>query len=580
MTRLGYILRTALLLVLLAVLSGCVRMPTEGPVVESQVSPDADAAPGIYFDPRPPRPGQSASEIVSGFLEAMKATPIKTSVARQFLSTRARDDWTPERQILTYSEISSPSGELEMTLEMSDVNQYDERGAWRQTESRRELGFVLTEESGEWRIDEAPDALIVPDSWFADQYARVSLFFFDPASEVLVPEPVFVPRGDQFASSLVRGLLAPPAGESAHVAHTYFPPGMTLGLSVPISSAGVAEVSLTGDPDVIDEETAQRMLVQLVWTLRQEPRIRAVELSVGGQTFGIPGGPTQVNLDVGSAYNPNDVRATAELFALTDGRLVRGSLGSLVATAGPMGQEELGVSSVGVNLSGNQGAGVSGDGTSLLLAPVEQPDGEAVQVLSDAVDLQAPVWDYRDRAWLVDRAGGSARVLLLVDDKPREVKVPGITGRDVRRLLVSRDGSRLVAVLRGPAADRLVAARVQQDEEGRVRQVSRAERLSLAVEESARIRDIGWRSSTTVSVLSDITDDLSQVRTVSVDGSPGEISTGGASRLRGRIRVLVSSPLEGSEVYALGGRRVTDLTRPERPLTDLPRGTTSLTFAG
>ena len=48
-----------------------------------------------------------------------------------------------------------------------------------------------------------PDALIVPETWFDDWYERASLYYFDPTTEIMVPEPVFVPRGDQFASSLV-----------------------------------------------------------------------------------------------------------------------------------------------------------------------------------------------------------------------------------------------------------------------------------------------------------------------------------------------------------------------------------------
>ena len=41
------------------------QMPTAGPVVESQVSTEVDDAPGISFDPRPPRPGSPRSEIVA-----------------------------------------------------------------------------------------------------------------------------------------------------------------------------------------------------------------------------------------------------------------------------------------------------------------------------------------------------------------------------------------------------------------------------------------------------------------------------------------------------------------------------------
>ena len=49
-------------------------------------------------------------------------------------------------------------------------------------------------EDGEWRIDAAPDALIVPEDWFETRYRQVSLYFFDPTASILAPEPVFVPQ--------------------------------------------------------------------------------------------------------------------------------------------------------------------------------------------------------------------------------------------------------------------------------------------------------------------------------------------------------------------------------------------------
>ena len=94
------------------------------------------------------------------------------------------------------------------------------------------------------------------------------------------------------------------------------------------------------------------------------------------------------------------------------------------------------------------------------------------------------------------------------------------------------------------------------------------------------IRDIGWRSPTTISVLSDITDDLSQVETISVDGSPGDLGIEGASRLRGGTRQLVSSPVQGAEVFAVAPEALSDLTAPERPIGPLPEGLSSLTYVG
>ncbi len=573
-TRTGRFTRAVLAVGACALLAGCVQMPSDGPVVEPPASTGVDDVPGISFNPRPPRAGETPSDIVAGFLEAMKATPISPTVARQFLSREAADAWVPERQIITYAELDTPSGETDVRIPMTDVNLYDAHGAWHRTEASRGLGLSLIEEDGEWRIDDVPDALIVPDSWFDDWYQRVSLYFFDPTSEVLVPEPVFVPRGDQFASSLVRGLLTQPTGESQDVVQTYFPAGTTQGLSVPISS-GIAEVALSGDPDAIDEDTAQRMIAQLVWTLRQEPRINAVRLSVGGRPFGLPGGSTQVGLDVGRGYDPSDL-ASNDLFALADGLVVTGSLGDFDSTLGPLGVDDYGIRSIGVDIAGSRVAGISDDGASMLVAPVAAPDGEVTTVVSGAVDLAAPSWDHRDRIWVLDRNAGRARILLAVEDAATVVDVPGLSGRTVTKLMVSRDGTRLVAVVRGRTADRVVSARVRHGTDGAVLGFTALQTLPLPPDGSPRLRDIAWRSPTSVSVLS-VTDDVSQIRTLSVDGAPGDI--GGTTRLRGGIKLLVSAPLD-SEVFALAGRTVRSLTRTERAVPALPPGLTSVTYTG
>ena len=219
-----------------ALLAGCVRMPTSGPVVESEGTSGSQDAPGISFDPRPPQAGQATGEVVEGFFEAMKATPVSVSVARQFLSREAAEAWVPEQQIITYAELGDPTAGTSVRVQLDDVNTYDARGAWQRTRGGTTLSIGLVKEDGEWRIDEVPDALIVPDTWFDDWYERASLYYFDPTSEIMVPEPVFVPRGEQFASSLVRGLLTRSSADLEDVTRTYFPPGTTHGLSVPITS--------------------------------------------------------------------------------------------------------------------------------------------------------------------------------------------------------------------------------------------------------------------------------------------------------------------------------------------------------
>ena len=562
-----------------ALLAGCVSMPTDGPVVEPQVTSATDDVPGISFDPPPPRAGESAPEVVEGFLEAMRATPISLTVARQFLTAEAADAWDPEQQIITYAEPGTATGESSVRLLLSDINVYDARGAWQRAQAQRLLETGLVQVDGEWRIDSVPDALIVPESWFDDWYERASLYYFDPTSEVLVAEPVFVPRGDQSASSLVTGLVTQLPEELQDVVRTDFPAGTRDGLSVPVVG-GVAVVALSGDPAAIDEETGRRMLAQLAWTLRQDPQVRAVQLNVGGGAITLPEGSAQGYLDAGDPFDPDGERPVSDLYALQDGRVVSGELDDFVDTLGPLGKEGYDLRSIGVTISGSHVAAVSTSGTEVYVAPTQAPDGEVSNPVTGAVDLARPHWDHRDRMWVLDRNAGRARVTVVVDGTAIEQRVPGVSGRKVTEVLVSRDGSRLVAVVRGRKADRVVSTRIRHDMAGGILGFTPPQVLPLPEEGSPRIRDIGWRTPTSISVLRTFTDDLSLVRTFSVDGSPGEIVVNGLTRVRGGVRTLVSAPVDGSEVLALGRKTVASLTRPDRIVPTLPEGLSALTYVG
>ena len=574
------LLRVPLALCGVLLLASCVRMPSEGPVTEVDDDVSTSTTTGIGIDPKPPQPGESASEIVANFLEAMKATPSSASVAREFLTTEAQKRWAPERGIVTYDELGDPVGEQQVALPMSGIEVYDGRGAWQGSSPEDVTTFELTTEDGEWRIAALPDALMVPTTWFEEQFSRVSLYFFDPTARIFVPEPVFVPEGPQLASAMVRGLLSDPPLDPM-INRTFVPADFS-STSVPISTAGIAQVTLAGDPAAVEEDARKRILNQLIWTLRQEPGIDAVTLTIGDEAEqGLGGVASQVTLSAGDAFDPTGVQSSGDLFGLVDGRLVRGSIGSLLATPGPMGAERLGVRSIGVNLDGDRVAGVSGDGRSVLVAPNDDA-GRAVEVASGARDLLPPAWDFADRIWLTDRRGGRAQISVVIGEQPpRRIDVPGISNRDIRHLLVSRDGSRLVAVIRTPKGDQVRASRILHTEGGRVLRATRAVVLDFVPDPAnPEIRDIAWRSPTSISVLSDINNDYSQVETISVDGAPGDLTVVGASRLRGGNTQLVGSPVTDAEVFAVAPQSVTDLAAPERALGPLPEGVTSLTYVG
>ena len=63
------------LLTALLTLSACVSLPDDGPVVESDLSRERDDRRAADFEPKPPAEGASRQAIVTGFLDAMTATP-------------------------------------------------------------------------------------------------------------------------------------------------------------------------------------------------------------------------------------------------------------------------------------------------------------------------------------------------------------------------------------------------------------------------------------------------------------------------------------------------------------------------
>lgn len=556
-------LRLVLALVALVLLAGCVRMPTQGPVV--RVDPmvtDPDDS-GAYYDPRPPEPGADPGEVVLGFLEAMKATPVRTSVAAGFLTERAQRAWRPEAATYTYADHGPPTGSVDLEMEFQGVHSYDTRGRWRRALAPRESTweFPMTLEGEEWRIDSAPDALLVPESWFEEWYERAVLYFVDPTRSRLVPEPVVVPSGDQMATALVRGLLA--GAPRPGISRSAFPREARLALnSVPIED-GVADVVLEGP---FDETASAESVAQLAWTLRQVPQVTHFRLTVDDRPVTLPDGGPEISVQAGQSWSPLGASPERDLFALADGRLLRGGFGSFSPTSGSWGQGAPDVRSLAVSIDGATAVGVTSDGTSVVTAPVNEP-GEVVTVLQGATDVLPPSMDAAGRTWLLDRTSVGARVLVL---GPRGrvdvVDVPGISGRDVTHLLVSRDSSRLVAVVRGRGRDRVVVSRIAHDPGGRQASFTRARSVEAGVEPARRVVDIGWRSPVTLAVLSNVTPEVAQVQVVAVDGSPGDVEGRGGTRVRGRALRLVVSPAEGDGVYVVTRGATLDLTRPTREL--------------
>jgi Lipoprotein LpqB beta-propeller domain/Sporulation and spore germination len=563
-----------------AAMSGCVTLPDTGPVTEAGSAGAADTDVVCCYVPNPPQPGESKTDIVQHFLEAMTATPIQTSVAQQYLTTSAQTAWDPELETIVYGDATRPQNQTRVAVgvAMTDAYELDSRGAYvgPVPEAELTLTFAMDLEDGQWRISELPDALIVPRGWVDDHYRAVDVYYLDPTARILVPEPVSVPRGEQFATALMRSLLAGPGPALKGVSRNLLPPGLTLGLSVPVDADGLADVALEGDASAMSPQEAEFAAVQVAWTLRQDPTVQSIRLTADGES--LPGQAREIRPDAGAEYDPADFSSSTAMFALRDGRVVSGGPEAMDPVGGLVGQRSYGFTDLATSLESSQVAGLTGGRTSVLLGATYDPDQPVQEIVSGATELLRPAWDFADRLWLVDRAASGAQVSLYVDGILRTVRVPGVSGEDVRRFLVSRDGSRLVAVVRRQRRDVVVVSRLRYNDRGVLRGAAQAKALPWPTEERPRITDLTWQTPTSVAVLYP-NGDFAQVRTLAVDGAPASLSVASPT-LSGEFRWLVGSPEPGLALLAVTRKGFTDLSDANRSTLTSDVDLRTLTYTG
>jgi hypothetical protein len=573
----------AALCVACLVLTGCgVGMPDSGPVHETGAT-GADRDDGsVNISPLRPGKGDSPEQIVTGFIDAMRATPaITTSVARQFLTKQASTAWQPTGMVL-YDRVAAPRGLNDVQATLIDADRTDGRGAWLGPVGDLSVNFPIELEDGEYRISDPPPYLIVEKSWFAQRFQQASLYYFDPSATILVPEPVFVPRGRQFLSSLVNGLLQMPPPELTGAEQSSFPRDLRA-LSVPVSD-GVAQVDLTSDTaetTVPSPEQVEQLVSQLAWTLRQDPAISRFRVTIDGRSVQLPNEP-EFNIDHGHEYAPYVAGSSTQLFGLQNGLMVGGSPQNLAPVTGPFGQDSYGLRTIATDLRAEQVAGVSIDGDTLSVAPVKDNGDQPRDLITGGEDLLRPAWDFQGRLWEVDRRKTGA-VVSFLDKKTGEMRpltVDGISDNDVKSFLISRDGSRLIAVIRENAEeDAIVVSRILSSGEGQVLSALPAQNMTDPDNADGQIRDIAWRSPTSIAVLQPVNHELFQVRSASVDGASLADST---VTIDEPVIGLIGTPVEGEPIYAFTKSEtrtaLADLAGPRGERLDIDPGLTMLAY--
>jgi hypothetical protein len=525
---------------------GCTTLPDSGKVHTRAADDEETTSQAPYFAPPGPAAGDSPEDIVRGFLLAMQANPPSTAVARSFLSSRAKATWQPDEGTVVYDAPTVTTAGGQVIARLRGAHRLSPQGVWLDGTATSTETFALTlvPEGGQWRIDNPPNALAVPSSYFSSLFVPFDLYWFDRSGTVLVPTLVYVPRGEETATNLVRGLLAGPPPVQRDATVSAFPARSTFDPIVVVNDAGVAEVPL--DPAVLRLPPAElnRVVVQLASTLRQVPGINRLRLTVDGAPVSLSEGRSDVSVAEGVEYDPL-VSTQRDLLAISDGRVVRDN-GDVAPLGGPFGGPGFSLRSLAWNARDHLVAAVGSNGRRMFVAPDRgaRSNDKVETVLDGRADILRPAYDRFGRLWVIDATRRGAVVHVLSGGRDRVLRVPGVTGRRVSAFTVTSDGSALVAVLASGLNPTVLVSSIVREPGGGIARVTPARALAVTGADLGPAKDVVQNSGTSVAVLTDPATGPDQIVFVELDGSPGPQlteSTGAPSSVPGTLTSLVAS---------------------------------------
>jgi len=515
--------KVAVALLAAALSAGCVSIPTDGPVRRGRDVGVRDEPQLNSNLPAGPAPGASREEVVAGFFDAMLAYPRQDALAREFLTQPAAADWTPDQSLVVYDDQELSDSSKSVTLRALRLGTLDTRGAWTSSTSataRVNLSIRTEMVGGEWRIANPPVGTYIDAEYFDRYFEPFSLFFFDPTETILTPEPVYLPLGESTLAMLVEDLLQGPSVRLAGIVSTAVPRGLAVAGSVTLSANGQARIPLSSEARQMSADQRRLLAAQLTWTLKSLVEVASIRLTVDGQPLEVPGSGATFGIDEFSGYDPAGFGASRQLFGLSSRGLVTVSEDGISPVTGSIGRGPRDARSGVVEPSGDRAALVDAAGRRLVVGQVSAAGGGTAVWFDRGTDLLRPSWDIHHVLWAVDMTKRGAAVYTLAAGRARLVEAAGITGQTVLGFAVSRDGTRLAAVVRKRGKTTLVISIIDRDAERPADVVlTAAEEVQGADVTYSGTDNVAWLSPTSVAVLANDDGGDLQPFEVRIDGS-------------------------------------------------------------
>lgn len=476
--------------VVLAALSGCVGVPSSGevesgPLIDEQIDPQFEiVAEG-------PVAGSTQEQILTDFMNAVRAPTRDYSVAREFLTREMSDSWKPSVSSATIRErdklpvISPALVENSLTYSFSAQAVVDERGVYAELRSpaAQSLTFDFERQDGEWRIASAPPGIVLSNNGFEVSFEQQVLYYFDPSFAYLIPDVRWFPVRQSSQSRAITALLASDSPWLQQgVVLTSFPAATTLGTTSSLTS-GRAVVDLSSEALAADTVDRERMRQQLAATLHTPIVVltvdgRELQTSSSGQNPAViepsSGGPLVVGTSSEFGFNTSD--GLSELNELS--AIVADS----AATAAVLSADRQSV------------AYRAGDGATYFASV-----GVIPRIIDDRPGLAAPSLDPFRFVWSAQRGDSSTLSTFEVDGTEHPIQSSLQPDDEIVSLDVSRDGARLLVYLSTPSGPQLLVYGIVR-QQGNV-PVQLVEPMVLPARSGAPI-DAAWVGSSTIATLS------------------------------------------------------------------------------
>ena len=475
---------------LMLVLAGCAGLPSGGSVNPGLALGEAPDEPDISFLPSRPQPGATPEQIVEGFVAAATSPAGRWEIARLFLAPDISDTWSPEAGVTidrpgSRSVTTVGADMVEMTV--AQTGEVDQTGAFHAADGgSATLGYELEQQDdGEWRISAAPDGIVLNEQDFRVVFSAYGLMFFDPAWQFLVPDVRWFPTRQNVATRIAEAIIG--GGPSPWLAGAVFSAvtdGIVLKSSAVPVVQGIAQVELGAEALEVDPVVLGRLQRQLQASL-QGTGVAGVELLVDGTELAVE--PAQT---LSTAIDARPLVQVSGNF----GFLGEGEITPVSGLSGRL--STLDAQAIAVGRGGVVAAALLAGGGAVR---VEGNDASTVDARMGLID---PTIDPDDTIWTVPASEPSAILLTTSEDEVLEIANAWPGASQIRAMKVSRDGTRVAAIVTDAGRDWLEVSGIERTE-GVPVALGVPERL-LRLEGSGS--DLAWLDDRTLGVLSEATE--------------------------------------------------------------------------